>query len=251
MTTSTYSIPQTDIITTNPDTLGIGRTYVLKIKDLAEEDKPREKLLKYGPGNLSIHELLAVVLVTGSTKEDVMTMTSRAVREYGERALGVQTNAESLAHDLDIPLGKATQIVACAELGKRFFQKNIAGPAVLRTAKDVFTYARYMQRLPKEHLRGIYVNTHHRVIHDEVISIGTINANLVHPREVFRPAIEHGAAAVILVHNHPSGVVKASQADVDITTQLIAAGNIVGIHVIDHVIIGNNKFSSVEANYQT
>ncbi len=243
----TYTFPDTNL--TLVETGPVERTYVLRVKDMLEEDKPREKLLKYGPSTLSIHELLAVVLNTGTIKEDVLAMATRVVKEYGERALSAQTNAAALAHDLEIPLGKATQIIACSELGRRFYQKNKSGLAVLRTAKDVFTYTRDMERLPKEHLRGLYLNSHYRVIHDEVLSIGTINANLIHPREVFRPAIEYGAAAIILVHNHPSGVTKASGADVEVTEQLVAAGKIIGIHLIDHVIIGQGKCASVEVQY--
>jgi DNA repair protein RadC len=106
-----------------------------------------------------------------------------------------------------------------------------------------------MRDLPKEHLRGIYLNTHHRIVHDETISIGTINTSITHPREVFKPGIEYGAVAVILVHNHPSGVVTPSEADIEITKQLVTAGKIVGIHLIDHVIVGKDSFASVNVDY--
>jgi DNA repair protein RadC len=102
-----------------------------------------------------------------------------------------------------------------------------------------------MEQLSKEHLRGLYLNTHFKLIHDEVISIGTINANIVHPREVFKPAIEYGAAAVIVAHNHPSGVVKPSDADIEVTKQLAAVGSVIGIPLIDHVIIGRGKYASI------
>lgn len=226
-----------------------GRTYVMKIRDMSDEDRPRERLVNAGPSSLAVHELLAVVLGTGTTREDVMTMTSRIVKEYGERTIFSQTSATRLAQDLGIPLTKATQIVACGELGRRFYSQRASGLAVLRTGKDVHSYVRDMERLPKEHLRGIYLNTHYRVIHDEVISIGTINANLIHPREVFKPAIEYGAAGIILVHNHPSGITKASAADVEITEQLVQVGKIIGIGIVDHVIVGGNKWASVEVNY--
>lgn len=245
---NTYTIPQTDLVLIDASSL-CERPYVLKIKDMPDEDKPREKLLKYGPSNLSVAELLAIVFNTGSKNEDVLAVANRVVKDYGERALASQTNAAALAKDLDIPELKATQIVACSELGRRFYQKNKAGLTLVRNAKDVFNYARDMANLPKEHLRGIYLNTHYRVIHDEVLSIGTINTNLIHPREVFKPALEYGAAAMILVHNHPSGVPTASAADIEITEQLVAAGKIMGLHLIDHVIIGNNKYISVEVQY--
>lgn len=225
------------------------KRYSFTIKDMPAEDKPREKLINYGPEALSVHELMAVLLNIGTKKEDVLTMSARIIKDYGPKALATQTNAQKLAADLDIPLTKATQIIACAELGRRFFQKNGDGPQTIRTAKDVYEYLYDMRTLPKEHLRGIYLNTHHRIIHDEVISIGTINGNLIHPREVFKPAIEHGAAAVILAHNHPSGVVTPSQADIDITNHIISVGKIIGIPLVDHVVIGRDSFISIETEY--
>ena len=225
------------------------KPYVFKIRDLPLEDKPRERLEKFGPDALSVAELVAVLLTTGTKKEDVMSMASRIVRDYGERTLSKYTNAKTLAKDLDIPLAKALQIVACAELGRRFFNRPEYGSVLIRTAKDVYNYLADLRTLSKEHLRGLYVNTHHRLIHDEVISIGTINSNLVHPREVFKPAIEYGAAALILAHNHPSGVITPSQADIDITKRLIEAGRMIGIPLVDHVIIGKNKFASIDLAY--
>lgn len=232
-----------------PQEISSIKTYTYKIKDMPTEDKPREKLIKYGPAALSVQELVAVLLTTGSKKEDVLSMSSRIIKDYGQKALAGQHDAEKLAKDLDIPLIKATQIVACAELGRRFFERNASGPQTIRTAKDVFEYLYDMRNLPKEHLRGIYLDTHHRIIHDEVISIGTINGNLIHPREVFKPAIEHGAAVVVLAHNHPSGIVTPSQADIEITKHIIEVGKIIGIPLVDHVVIGKDTFISIEAEY--
>src|SRR5690606_29005623 len=113
----------------------------------------------------------------------------------------------------------------------------------------VFDYVADLRRLPKEHLRGLYLNGHYKVVRDEVISIGTVDANLVHPREVFRPALEHAAAAVILVHNHPSGVTQASRADIQVTEQLIEAGRLLGIELVDHVIVTKDAYASVPAPY--
>lgn len=241
-----YALRDNDLLL---DASGEGKKYVLKIRDLPQESKPRERLLAGGPGSLSSHELLAVVLNTGTKKEGVLAMASRVLKEYGERTLAGATNPAQLAKELDIPLGKALQLVACAELGRRFFKMRQGGLPVVRTAKDAYRYFREMESLPKEHLRGIYLDTHYRVIHDEVISIGTINANIIHPREVFKPAIEYGAAAVVLAHNHPSGITKPSQADIDVTRQLVEAGKMLGINLIDHIIIGRNSFASVDVDY--
>jgi DNA repair protein RadC len=226
------------------------RQYIYKLRDLPEAEKPREKLLAHGPSNLSLTELVALILNTGTVKEDVLTMSSRIIREYGERSFASLDDPQKLSDDLDIPITKACQIVASSELGRRFYKKPGGRNVSIRNAKDVSNHVRDMHDLPKEYLRGIYINNHHRVIHEEVLSMGTLDANLIHPREVFKPAFEYGASAVILVHNHPSGVVTPSASDIEITKQIIAAGKIMGIGLIDHVVVGKGKYASVPVNYE-
>ncbi len=227
------------------------KSYVLKIKDIPTESKPREKLLAFGPHALNLVELLSVVLGTGTKKEDVMSIASRVVYEYGKSALSsTDRSAEELAKDLDIPLIKACQIIAAGEMGRRLFSKNLSGLATIRTPEDVYEYTKDMHALPKEQLRGLYLDTHHKVIHDEILSIGTINASMVHPREVFKPAIEYGAAALVLVHNHPSGVSTPSDADRKITEQIVMAGKVLGIGVLDHIIVTRDGFTSIPVDYQ-
>ncbi|MFZ1988002.1 MAG: DNA repair protein RadC [Minisyncoccia bacterium] len=243
MNTSTYTLTNHDLVLDN-----VNKKYVLRVRDLPEDEKPRERLVAEGPAVLSSSELLSVLLVTGTKKEGVLEMTSRVLKEYGEKSLFSQTNAKAMAEHLSIPLTKATQIVAAGELGRRFYKRNGAGAAVIRTAEDVFAYTADMRTLAKEHLRGIYLNAHYQVIHDEVISIGSIDANIVHPREVFKPALEYSAAAVILVHNHPSGVSTPSEMDVVVTKQLAEAGRIFGIDLIDHVVVTESGFMSVSPN---
>jgi DNA repair protein RadC len=243
---SPYALRDNDLILT---TSSEPREYILKFRDLPDTDKPREKLISFGPSKLSTKELLAIVLGTGTKKEDVLAMSERILKEYGEKSLTMMTDPQRVSDDLEIPLVKAMQIVACSELGRRFFSKNDTGLAVIRIAQDVYEYTKDMRDLPREHLRGIYLDTHNRVIHDEVISIGTINSNIVHPREVLKSAIEYNAAAFILVHNHPSGVVTPSQSDIEVTKQIIEAGKIIGINLLDHVIVTKDAFISVQAEY--
>ena len=226
----------------------VGREYPLTIHDMPAEDRPREKLMEQGPEALSMRELLAVVLNTGTVKEDVIEMSNRIIREYGEKSILAECDPERLAADMDIPIGKACVIVAVGELGRRQYDKQQSGTTI-RNAKDVYDYLQDMRNLPKEHLRGLYLNSHNRIIRDEVISIGTVNSNLIHPREVFHPAIDCNAAAVILAHNHPSGESAPSDQDIEITRQLIQAGKILGIRVLDHVIITKDAFMSVNADY--
>jgi len=231
-------------------TSGIARQYIYKLRDMPEADKPREKMLAHGPRVLSIVELMAVLLNTGTVKEDVLMMASRIIREYGEKSFASYDNAQKISDELSIPLVKACQIVASSELGRRFYKRTGGRNISIRNARDVSEYVQDMHHLPKEYLRGLYLNNHHQLIHDEVLSMGTIDANIINPREVFKPAFEYGASAVILVHNHPSGVVTASQADKEVTEQLVAASKVLGLSLIDHVIVGKGKYVSVEAIYE-
>lgn len=239
-----YSLMNTDLFLDKSN-----REYILKIHDLPLSDQPREKLIKQGPDTLSLSELLATILNTGSKNEGVMEMSSRIIREYGEKSIISERDATRLASELNIPLIKAVQIVACGEIGRRLYEKNSSGFAVIRTARDVYEYLQDMHNLSKEHLRGLYLNSHNRIIHDEVISIGTINTNIIHPREVFRPAVEYNAVAVVLAHNHPSNVATPSAQDIEITQQLIQVGRMIGINVLDHVIITKDTYISINAQY--
>ncbi len=225
-----------------------GGDYTLTIHDLPPDEKPREKLMAQGPEALSVRELTTLLLVTGTTKENVLEMTNRIVREYGERNIFAEKSAEKLSKDLDIPIVKACQIIAAGELGRRHYDKTSVGFTVIKNAEDVFNYLTDMRTLPKEHMRGLYLNSHGRIIRDETISIGTINSNIIHPREVFHPAIASNAAALVIAHNHPSGEVTPSAEDIEITKQLAQAGKILGIALLDHVIITKDAYTSVMAH---
>jgi DNA repair protein RadC len=226
------------------------KAYVLKLRDLPQDEKPREKLIKYGVSNCSVAELLSILLNVGTKKEDVLAMSRRLLKEYGDGIIFTQKDPKKLANMLGIPLIKSCQLVACFELGKRFFKSPTSGsPIVIRTAGQVFDYLKDMRELSKEYLRGLYLDTHYQLIHDEVISIGSLNSNIIHPREVFRPAIEYSATAIILAHNHPSGVSSPSDADIAITKQIIEAGKIIGISVLDHVIITKKGYKSIPVEY--
>ena len=244
MQQSYYKLKHRELILDNA-----GKKYHLKIRDLPDDEKPREKLLAHGVSALSASELLSVVLSNGTKREGIKEMCARIMKDYGDGSIMREKNPRTLADNLGIPIVKAMQIIACAELGRRFFERNSLSRPTIRTAREVYDYVRDMHNLSKEHLRGLYLNTHYKVIHDEIISIGTVDANIIHPREVFKPAVEHSAVAVILVHNHPSGVVTPSEADLAVTTQVIEAGKMLGIYLIDHVIITKDSFLSIPASY--
>lgn len=246
MQKNSYIIPDTHLFL--DQSLYTGE-YPLLLRDLPTEGKPREKLLAQGPEALSSRELLAIVLQVGTVKEDVLEMSERIIRGYGEDSVLMERDAKKLADEVNIPLTKAMQIVALGELGRRAYDKKESGFKTIRNARDVYESLVDMRSLPKEYLRALFLNAHNRVIRDEVISIGTVNSNIVHPREVFRSGIESNAVAVIIAHNHPSGESIPSLEDIEITKQLIHAGKILGIRVLDHVIITKNGFASVKADY--
>lgn len=220
--------------------------YVLRFKDIAEEDRPREKLLTGGVQSLTQAELVAVLWGVGTRKEDVLAMARRTLQEYGERASFAMARPADLAQMLDIPITKACQLVAAFELGRRAYATNRTGqPMQVRTPRQAYEYFRGMGLHTKEQLRGLYLGGHHQVVHDEIISIGSLTSNIVHPREVFQPAIERGAVAVIIAHNHPSGSLEPSTADIEVTGQLLTAGKILGIDLLDHLIITTSGHKSI------
>lgn len=220
-------------------------TYVLRFRDLTPEQKPREKLLHSGPKALTVAELMAIILGVGTQREDVLVMAQRIIKEYGDKAIIHETNPQNLVDALDIPLVKACQIIASFELGRRYFAKQSGRPVYIRQSKQAYEHLRDMGNLRKEQLRGLYLGSRYQIIHDEIISIGSLTANIVHPREVFRPALEHGAVAVIIAHNHPSGHVEPSLADTQLTEQLVEAGKLLGIDLIDHLIITSRQYVSL------
>lgn len=233
-----YQIVDSDFI------LDAERKYVLRVKDMPDFEKPREKLLKNGPDSLSSAELLAIILNTGTKKEEVLAMSQRVFKEYGAKTIVYQKDPQALAKELDIPIIKSCQIIACFELGKRFFSKNNSSVSI-RSPKDAFKILKDMSNLKKEYLKGIYLNSRYQVLHEEIISIGSLTSNIVHPREVFGPALQHTAVAVIVAHNHPSGSLKPTDSDIEITKKLIEAGKVLGIELLDHLIIAKNKYSSI------
>lgn len=221
--------------------------YVLRVKDLPTGDKPREKLIAAGPLGLTVVELVAILLGVGTRKEEVMSMASRILKEYGERAIVNETDPERLSDALQIPLPKACQLVASFELGRRFYQKRAGRAVFVSTAQQAFDYLRDMGEMKKEQLRGLYLNSRYQVIHEEVISVGSMTSNIVHPREVFQPAIEYGAVAIIIAHNHPSGRLEGTYADQEVTERLLIASKILGIDLLDHLVIAGDQYKSIIA----
>jgi len=221
----------------------------LMIKELPNDERPREKMLTKGVQVLSNAELVAILLRTGTKNESVLRVAERLLKKYEE--YGVAALASLGPQQLSIIKGigpvKAVTIVAAIELGKRLSSLASAEKPVIRSPGDAANLM--MARLryePREHCIIILLSTKNHVLATPTISIGSLNASIVHPRELFREAINHSAAALILVHNHPSGDPTPSSDDITLTQKLVDAGNILEIHVLDHIIIGDNKYVSLK-----
>ncbi len=215
----------------------------MKIKDLPHEERPREKLRRFGPSNLLNHELLAIILRVGNRKMDVMEISRRVLGQYANAELLADYDVNLLKKTFGLTFVQACQISALMELAKRLYGSNQDIP--LRSPEEVYAYVRDMAFLKQEYLRGLYLNTRNQLIHDKLISIGTINASLGHPREILAPAIDVRAASFILVHNHPSGDPTPSREDVLFTRQIFEASRIVSIDLLDHIVIGKKRFYSM------
>lgn len=204
---------------------------------------PREKLATHGPDALEDHELVSLIVGRGTRREDVFSLAQRLLKGFDREELILEQDMQQFQEKFRIRPVAAAQLMASIELGKRLFKAR-ATPRQLQTSKDVHEIVKNMQYLKKEYVRGLYVNTRNRIIHDEIISIGSLDANILHPREVFRPAIEYGAYAVILAHNHPSGDARPSPSDITTTKTLVETAELLQIPLLDHLIVGENQYFS-------
>ena len=212
----------------------------MKIKDLAKVDRPLEKLEKYGPEKLATAELLAVLLGSGIKGLNVVELSRKIVKLIAKNGTE-KIKLEDLLKEKGLGKAKALQIIAALEFGKRMYPDK--KPEIL-TPEDVWKLCGDFRGSKKEHFAAFYLDTQNKLIERQIISIGTLNASLVHPREVFEPAIALHAASVIVCHNHPSGDADPSSDDLAITKRLAEAGKILGIGLTDHIISTANEFAS-------
>ncbi|MDP4000922.1 MAG: DNA repair protein RadC [bacterium] len=215
----------------------------MKIKDLPKIDRPREKLEKYGPERLSNSELLAILLRTGSEGINVVELSNKILKKFSGDGLP-KTTVKELKNTFGLGAAKACEIVACFELGRRLLQNKQA--ALLLSPQDVWEELKDIRNHKKEHFVIFYLDSRSQEIKREIISVGSLNANLVHPREVFEPAVRNLAAQIIITHNHPSGDPEPSEDDLEITKKLVEAGEILGIEMIDHIIVSRDGFVSLK-----
>lgn len=215
----------------------------MKLKDIPIQNQPRERLLRYGPESLSDAELLAIILQKGSKKENVVDMCNRLLSKNNNLS---DMSLQELQQINGIGQAKAMQIKAIFEFSKR--QKNNNNQTnIITRAEDVYELMSFLKNKKKEHLYGLYLDTKNKIIEKpELISIGILDASLIHPREIFKQAIRKSAKSIILVHNHPSGDTQPSNEDIDITERLKEAAKLLDIQFLDHVIIGDGFTSMRE-----
>lgn len=215
------------------------------VRDLPRPERPRERLKRFGAEALSAQELLALVIGRGIPQKSVINIAQELLARFGNIKAISQATIEELSGIKGIGLAKATQIKACFELGKRQYLEPELDDIDIKDPKGVVKAVQAgIKDKAKEHFKLILLNTRNKIISISTVSIGILNSSLVHPREVFKEAISHSAASVILAHNHPSGDTEPSEDDLTITKRLTEAGRLLGIEVLDHVIIGRNGFFS-------
>ena len=208
----------------------------MKLKDLPKVERPRERLIAKGAENLKDAELLAILLRTGREGKNVLEVASQILSEHSKKRL-LQLKYEDLIKVKGINAGKATTLLAAFELSKRALDVDDSSLPVISNLKEALAQLTDIRQLQKEHFVALYLNARNQLVHKETISIGTLNASLIHPREVFELAIQHRTVSVVVSHNHPSGTTDPSEDDIEVTKRLVGAGKLLGIDLYDHIIV--------------
>ncbi|WP_079530413.1 RadC family protein [Halobacillus hunanensis] len=219
----------------------------IMIKDIPREDRPRERLIELGAGQLSNQELLAILLGSGTKQESVTSLAQRLLIHFEGVILLKDATIEELTAIRGIGAAKAVLILSAIELGRRIQQMKPVQRYMIRSPEDGADFVmEEMRELKQEHFIVLFLNTKNQVLHRQTIFIGSLNASIVHPREVFKEAVKRSAASIICAHNHPSGDPTPSQEDIQVTRRLQECGKMIGIELLDHLVIGDRKFISLK-----
>lgn len=214
------------------------------IKEMDKALRPRERLKQYGVASLGDDEVLAILLRTGTKDNNVKNLAMDLLKDIGGLKNFNEVSLESLAKIKGIGEVKAITLFAALEFGKRILQSGLERIAIInhKTIYDMFKYE--FKGVNQEMLMALFIDAQNKLITYKTIFIGTLNKSTVHPREIFKEAVKHSSNSIVIIHNHPSGVVKPSLSDEVFTDKLIDLGKLMDIPVIDHIIIGNNKYYS-------
>jgi DNA repair protein RadC len=219
------------------------------IKNWPEDERPRERLLRFGANGLSTAQLLAIILRTGDKDKSALELARELLMHFSSVKEIEDASVAEFSKIKGIGSAKIAQLKAAFELGRRFLQggvDNISQTPSFKNSNEVYNYyGPKFYGLKKERFLCAMLDTKNRVFKEAVVSDGILTSSPVHPREVFRYAIKEAAASVLFVHNHPSGDPSPSEDDIDITERLVKTGRIVGINVLDHIIIGDGKYLSL------
>ena len=225
------------------------------VQDLPVEERPRERLVKYGAEHISAQELLAVVLGRGTAGISVMTLSQNLLKEFGSLEAIVSSPLEALQNIKGLGPAKALQLKACLEIARRVIHEETTKEHTRNTSKSIIrredigrAIRPLIRNWQKEHFFVISFDTRNRILATDLIGVGTLNANLVHPREIFEIAIQKHAACIAVSHNHPSGDPTPSETDIAVTNQIKEAGKLMGITLLDHVIISKTHLYSFQEN---
>ncbi len=221
--------------------------YQVMIRDLPREERPRERLRNYGPSSLSTAELLAIILRTGTQSENVLNLSTRLMSRFGGLSGLARAGFDELCGVHGFGEAKTAQLKAAFELGRRVVSFQESERPTVQSPQDIANLLQgEMAFLEQEHLRVVLLNTRNRVLSVHEVYKGNANSAMIRPGEVFREAVRANALAIILVHNHPSGDPAPSDDDVQITRQIIDAGKLLDIEVLDHVVLAQRGFVSLK-----
>ena len=222
----------------------------IKIKEIPKDERPRERLIRHGVSNLSNEELLAILLKTGTKNNSAKDLASYILSKIGSIQSLADINYYSLSKIKGIGEAKACTILTAIELGKRVNEEvSTLQNICVNSADIVYKYFNSLFfRKKQEYFYAIYLDNKKKVIDAKLLFIGTLNCSIVHPREVFKEALMLSASSIICIHNHPSGSIEPSKDDIDLTTRLVSVGKTMGIPIVDHLIIGSNKYYSFVDN---
>jgi DNA repair protein RadC len=217
------------------------------MKDLSPDDRPREKLLRHGPRALGDNELVALVLGCGHRRGGALAVANELLARCGGLHGLVRSTADDVSRVVGIGRARSAQILAAVELGRRTLTRAPSARLQIRSPREAAAYLMpAFGSRPVEEIGVVLLDTKHRVMRTAIVAIGALNAASVQPRDVYREATLAGAAAIVVFHNHPSGDPSPSPEDVALTRHLAAAGTLLGIDLVDHIILGETRYCSLK-----